>query len=152
MMRIRAATENDLGSIVDCVHKAYSKYIERIGHKPAPMLADYIRQIQQNTVWILTEKNDIHGLLVAFPKDDYYFIENVAVHPDFQGRGYGKALMHFAEEQARALHLNELRLYTNVAMTENLVFYPTLGFEEMGRKTEDGYHRVYFRKRLEHPS
>jgi ribosomal protein S18 acetylase RimI-like enzyme len=78
-----------------------------------------------------------------------YFIENIAVYPEFQGRGYGKALMHCAETQARALQLAELRLYTNIAMTENLIFYPKLGFEETERKTDNGYQRVYFKKSLE---
>jgi ribosomal protein S18 acetylase RimI-like enzyme len=148
MMHIYLATEDHLASVVDCVRRAYSKYTQRIGREPAPMLADYKMQIRQNIVWVLTKDNDVRGLLVAFPKNDYYFIENVAVHPDFQGRGYGKALMMFAEKQARALELSELRLYTNVAMTENLVLYPKLGFEETERKTENGYQRVYFRKRL----
>jgi GNAT superfamily N-acetyltransferase len=147
-MHIRLATLSDLESIVDCVRCAYSKYIERIGREPAPMLADYASYIKQGDVWVLVE-NDIRGLLVAFPEDTYYFIETVAVYPNFQGRGYGKVLMQFAEEQAQVHHLSELRLYTNIAMTENLVFYPKLGFEEVERKTEDGYHRVYFRKRLE---
>jgi N-acetylglutamate synthase-like GNAT family acetyltransferase len=148
-MHIRVATINDLSSIIDCIHKAYSKYIPRIGREPAPMLADYKTQLEQNIVWVLTDHDEVRGLLVAFPEKDYYFIENVAVHPDFQGRGYGEALMHFAEEKARALQLSELRLYTNAAMTENLVFYPKLGFEETERKTESGYQRVYFRRRLE---
>jgi ribosomal protein S18 acetylase RimI-like enzyme len=148
-MNIRLATPNDLTSIVDCVRKAYSKYTERIGREPAPILADYKTQIGQGIVWVLVEDDDVRGLLVAFPEEDYYFIENIAVHPDFQGRGYGKALMQFAEEQARVLNLPEIRLYTNIAMTENLVFYPKLGFEETARKTEKGYSRVYYRKRLE---
>lgn len=147
-MQIRLATEKDLTSLVECVRSAYSKYVERIGREPAPMLADYKTQLEQNIVWVLTQDNDVRGLLVAFPEDDHYFIENIAVHPNFQGHGYGKKLMVFAEEQAQTFHFNELRLYTNIAMTENLVFYPKLGFEETGRKTENGYHRVYFRKKI----
>jgi GNAT superfamily N-acetyltransferase len=146
-MHIRLATIDDLASIVDCVRMAYSKYIPRIGREPAPMLADYKTQLEQGIIWVLVE-DDVRGLLVAFPEENDYFIENVAVRPDFQGRGYGTALMNFAEEQAKALHLPEIRLYTNIAMTENLVFYPKLGFEETARKTEDGYHRVYFSKKI----
>ena len=34
-------------------------------------------------------------------------------------------------------------------MTENLRFYQKLGFEEEGRRGEDGYHRVFLRKGLQ---
>jgi ribosomal protein S18 acetylase RimI-like enzyme len=148
-MLIRLATANDVTDVIDCARSAYSKYIERVGREPAPMLADYTAQIEQGIVWVLTEQGDVRGLLVSFPQNDCYFIENVAVRPDFQGNGYGKKLMTFAAEQARAVHLAEICLYTNIAMTENLIFYSKLGFEEIERKIENGYHRVYLRKRLE---
>lgn len=148
-MTIRLANTHDLTNITDGVRQAYSKYIERIGREPAPMLADYEAQIKQGVVRVLTEQDDIRGLLVSFPEDDHYFIRNIAVYTAFQGHGYGKQLMAFAEEQAKILQLSEVRLYTNVAMTENILFYSNLGFEEIGRTTENGYHRVYFRKRLE---
>lgn len=35
---------------------------------------------------------------------------------------------------------------TNAAMTENLVFYPRLGYVEVDRGVDDGYDRVYFTK------
>jgi hypothetical protein len=34
-------------------------------------------------------------------------------------------------------------------MTENLAFYPRLGYREVGRVVEDGFRRVYFAKRLQ---
>src|SRR6266567_869086 len=39
-------------------------------------------------------------------------------------------------------------LVTNEVMTETLRFYQKLGFEEEGRRVEDGYHRVFLRKGL----
>lgn len=36
-------------------------------------------------------------------------------------------------------------------MTENLRLYPSLGFVETGRRVEDGYRRVYFRKLIPAP-
>jgi hypothetical protein len=33
-------------------------------------------------------------------------------------------------------------------MTENFGFYARFGFEEYDRRSEHGYSRVYFRKRL----
>ena len=56
--------------------------------------------------------------------------------------------MAFAEGQAAAAGFAEVRLYTNEAMTENLCFYPSLGYDEAERVVEDGFARVYFRKRV----
>jgi hypothetical protein len=44
--------------------------------------------------------------------------------------------------------LPALRLYTNAAMTENLLMYAHLGFVETHRATEKGFHRVYLRLAL----
>jgi hypothetical protein len=35
----------------------------------------------------------------------------------------GTRLLALAEDRARSLHLPEIRLYTNAAMTENLAYY-----------------------------
>jgi ribosomal protein S18 acetylase RimI-like enzyme len=76
-------------------------------------------------------------------------VENIAIDPRFQGQGLGQVLMVFVEQQARKEQLNEIRLYTNELMTENLRFYHKLGFEEGSRRVQDGYHRVFLRKGLE---
>ena len=57
-------------------------------------------------------------------------------------------LRAFVEQQARKEQLHEIRLYTNELMTETLRFYQKLGFEEEGRRVEDGYHRVFLWKGL----
>jgi hypothetical protein len=54
-----------------------------------------------------------------------------------------------AEDRARSLHLGEIRLYTNQAMTENLSYYPRYGYTETHRAEQDGFHRVYFHKPLD---
>jgi ribosomal protein S18 acetylase RimI-like enzyme len=75
-------------------------------------------------------------------------LDNVAVAPAAQGQGYGRALVGFAEAEARRRGHAQLRLYTHVLMTENLALYRRLGFEETGRITEKGYERVYMAKRV----
>src|SRR5581483_2167778 len=76
------------------------------------------------------------------------FLENIAVRPDLQSRGLGRQFMAFVERNARERDLDAVHLYTNEAMAENLDFYARLGFREVGRRTEDGYRRVYLRKPL----
>jgi ribosomal protein S18 acetylase RimI-like enzyme len=99
-------------------------------------------------VWVAHDAAEVVGVLVLHERDTALLIENVAVHPSRQGRGIGRALVAFAEEQARAAGLAEVTLYTNARMTANLRFYPALGYAETGRRAEDGFDRVFYRKRL----
>jgi len=147
---IRPADATDCVLVAECVRAAYWKYIARIGREPAPLLADYPTLIDRGVVHVLAEPNTdgVRGVIVLWPTDEAMFIENVAVHPQYQGRGFGRCLMTFAEDRARRACLPELRLYTNEAMTDNLAFYAHLGFEETSRRVEDGYSRVFLRKRL----
>jgi ribosomal protein S18 acetylase RimI-like enzyme len=130
------------------VSDAYGLYVERIGRQPAPMTADYGELIAAERVHVLETDGEISGLVVLVAAADHLLVENVAVAPAFQGRGLGRQLMAFAEGQAAAAGLAEVRLYTNEAMAENLRFYPSLGYDEAERVVEDGFARVYFRKRV----
>jgi ribosomal protein S18 acetylase RimI-like enzyme len=130
------------------VLEAYALYVPRIGREPAPMTADYAALIGAGEVWVAEEAGRVAGVLVLRPLPDSLFLENVAVLPDRQGRGIGRALIAFAERHARGLGLPAVTLYTNERMTENLLLYPRLGYVETGRRTEEGFARVYFRKPL----
>ena len=76
------------------------------------------------------------------------FLENVAVHPQAQHAGVCRLLMRTVEGYAARHERHEVRLYTNEAMTENLEFYPRIGYRESHRTVEHGFRRVYFVKTL----
>ncbi|HEY3063069.1 MAG TPA: GNAT family N-acetyltransferase [Chloroflexota bacterium] len=151
---IRLARADDCTAVVACVHAAYDKYTARIGRPPAPMLADYPALIARGVVHVLAQRAtpDLHGLIVLWPVDGAMYVDNVAVHPLHQGRGLGRRLLAFAEQCARAANLPELRLYTNEAMTDNLAFYRRLEFEETDSRLDEGFARVFLRKRLDGPT
>ena len=107
---IRQAEPEDQEALVNCVQAAYSKSIERIGKKPAPLLADYQALIAQGVVSVLADEEGIRGVLVMMPQGRGMFVENVAIDPRFQGQGLGRTLMAFVEQQARKEHLDEILL------------------------------------------
>ncbi len=147
-IEIRLACSDESRAVADCVNAAYEHYIARIGKKPAPMLADYAALIADGLVPVIPGKGGVHGVIIMMVEDDALFIENVAVHPTNQGRGFGRALMEYAEQRARDANRDAIRLYTHERMSENLTFYRNRGFVEIERRTEDGYARVYLQKRL----
>ena len=148
-MRIRQAVSSEVDSIAALVAAAYGTYVPRLGRKPAPMTADYASLVAAGEVWVGLFGEEIVGVLVIRPVHGSLHLENVAVQPGSQGHGYGRALIAFAEAEARRLGLPAVTLYTNEAMTENLRLYPRLGYVETGRRHEQGYRRVYFEKRLD---
>lgn len=145
---IRLAQPADLRGIEACAEAAYGKYVARIGRKPAPMTADYQSQIDSGIVHVIGSGRTIAGFAVFYPRGDHVHLENVAVHPAFHGMGHGMRLIRFVEHSAAASGAAAIELYTNARMTENLSLYPRLGYEETGRRSEDGFERVYFRKLL----
>jgi GNAT superfamily N-acetyltransferase len=59
-------------------------------------------------------------------------VKRVMVHPDFQGRGYGVALMAEVERLGRELGLRQLVLSCRGG-TGNELFYKKCGYVEWGR-------------------
>jgi ribosomal protein S18 acetylase RimI-like enzyme len=147
---VRPAEPEDAAAVGDLVRASYSKYVERIGKEPAPMLEDYAALIRAGEVWVMAGEagGEVLGVLVMRPAGDHLFVDNVAVAPGHQGRGLGRELVAFAEERAQGAGLAEIRLYTNEEMRENLAVYGKLGFEETGRRLDGGYRRVFMRKWL----
>jgi GNAT superfamily N-acetyltransferase len=146
---VRKALAQDVPRVEAIAAAAYAPYTPRIGRPPAPMTADYRGAVGRGEVWVAEADGAVTGLLVLVARPDHLLLENVAVDPAAQRTGVGARLLAEAEEQAAGLGLAEIRLYTNVAMTENLAYYPRRGYVETHRGHEDGFDRVYFSKRLD---
>jgi GNAT superfamily N-acetyltransferase len=150
-MEIRPANFTDLPAMQRIVADAYLKYVERIGKATAPMLDDYSLHIRSHAAWVAEHDGSMVGLIVLLPAADHLLLDNIAVDPAYHRRGFGRTLLEFAECEARRRGYAELRLYTHEKMTENLIIYPALGWEETGRGEQAGYRRVFFSKYLTVP-
>jgi ribosomal protein S18 acetylase RimI-like enzyme len=147
-MRIRPAVPGEAQDIRELVQRAYAHYVKRIGRRPGPMDEDYAEKVARNLVSVADDAGDMVGLIVLVREPDHLLVENVAVAPERQGEGIGRFLLAFAEDAARAAGTPVLLLYTHAAMTENLALYPSLGYEQTDRRTDNGFERVFFVKRL----
>ena len=106
--------------MASCAKAAYSLYLERMDRPPAPVLVDYESEIVNHDAFALELSGEVIGLLVLHISDSGVLLDNVAVLPGYQGRGYGHQLMALAEEQAIARGFAQITLYTNEVMTENM--------------------------------
>jgi ribosomal protein S18 acetylase RimI-like enzyme len=147
-MQIRPAVPAEAKAVDALVQRAYGHYVDRIGRRPGPMDVDYEQKVAQGRVSVTDAAGEIVGLIVLIQEPDHLLVENVAVAPERQGEGIGRTLLAFAEDAAREAGTPTLRLYTHAAMTENLAFYPTLGYRETERRTDNGFERVFFEKHL----
>lgn len=146
---IRKAGPGDLSAVQAIVEAAYAGYIPRMGRKPGPMEDDYAARIAEGVVWVLEDAGQVWACLVLTRQIDALLLDNIAVHPDAQGRGYGGALLRLAEATALEARLPGIRLYTNAAMVENIALYQRIGYVETHRAVERGLRRVYFWKALD---
>jgi len=80
---------------------------------------------------------------------DDLLIENVAVAPDFQRRGFGRTLIAHAEEIAAQAERARVRLYTNSRFEENLRLYASLGYVVERKELLNGGVAVHMVKQID---
>lgn len=145
---VETAKAEDIPAIKPMVDAAYSKYIDRLGKLPAAMTADYDKLVETQGLYVLRVGSNVVGSVLLSKDGDSIKVSNLVVDPSAQGCGYGRVLMNHAEDIARTQGLSAVTLFTNERMRENIALYTKIGFTETGRKTEKGFNRVFFRKKL----
>lgn len=147
-LEIRPAEPKDAANIRDLTRAAYAKWIALIGREPLPMQADYDRAVREHAIDLLHDDGALVGLIETIPRSDHLWIENVAVGPGRQGRGYGRMLLSHVEARAAESGLYEIRLVTNAAFTANLALYARLGYAVVGAEPFRGGTAVTMMKRV----
>ena len=105
-----------------------------LGTVPKPATEDYRTRIEKGEVWLLEIGGEPTGIAILEVNTDHLLIYSIAVRPDSQGKGYGRALLDFADIRAIEAGLHEVRLYTNERMERNLTLYRNHGFVEVGTR------------------
>ena len=144
----RSAIGADAPKVAALVNAAYRHYVERIGILPRPMTDDYAEVIANLQVTVAESHRAIVGVIVLSVDDEGFLIDNVAVDPSHRGKGLGRALLEFAEAEARRAGFDSIHLYTHEKMTENLILYSRIGYIEYDRRSQGDFSLVYMRKHL----
>ena len=62
--------------------------------------------------------------------DDEYYIDSVAVKPDYQGKGTAKKLIKFIEDNGKKLGYNKVSLIVHIDKEKAYSIYKKIGYEE----------------------
>ena len=147
-LSLRPATAADVPRVTELVDAAYGHYVERLGGPPRPMTDDYAEVVRSGGMTVAERAGVIIGLIVLGVGAEGFVIDNVAVDPAYRGSGVGRALLEFAEAEARAAGFDSIYLYTHERMTENVALYSRIGYVEYARRLHGEARIVYLRKRL----
>ena len=148
-LELRRATPADAGAIRRVVHAAYVDYTPLLGRTPFPMLTDFDAAIREHEVWVLVGADgSVAAVLELIDEPDRLWIDNVAVDPARQGRGLGRRLLQFADDEARRRGRPELGLLTNERYLANIAMYERYGYVETHREPRQGTDLIHFRKRV----
>jgi GNAT superfamily N-acetyltransferase len=131
-IELRRANLADAEELAACIDAAYAKYESRIRDMP-DVSQGCAEEIANNQVWVAIQANVIVGGLFLVPENGFMKLANLAVHPDYGGKGVGGKLIALAEQTAIEQGYSEMRLNTHVAMPENLQLYNHLGWHETAR-------------------
>ena len=127
-LELRRAGPADAAAIAALTREAYAKWVPVIGRAPKPMTADYDVAVRTHLIDLLYAQGTLVALVECIRHPDHLLIENLAVSPAHQGRGYGRTMLAHAEDLARALDIAEVRLHTNKLFAENVAFYAKHGY------------------------
>ncbi|HEX4196720.1 MAG TPA: GNAT family N-acetyltransferase [Caulobacteraceae bacterium] len=147
-MPLRVATAADVPAIAALVRAAYARWVPLIGREPLPMQADYDAAVREHAIDLLYDDGELVGLIETIARPDHLFIENLAVRPQSQGRGFGRHLLAHAEDKARHLGRDELRLLTNAAFEANIRLYEATGYRIDRRENFMGGVTVHMSLRI----
>lgn len=113
---------------------------------PSGALSETLEQVRDDLLRqggaVASRGQDAIGCLRLDDAGDHLHVRRVAVHPDQQGHGVGRALMDWAEAEAWRRGRSEVRLGVRKALPGNLAFYQRLGYVVTGSHSHPGFTEV----------
>jgi ribosomal protein S18 acetylase RimI-like enzyme len=129
-MKIDRALIEDAAAILDLQKAAYRSEAELYNDFTIAPLVQTLEEVREEfatkTVLKAVVDDQLVGSVRGWEKDGTCYIERLVVHPDFQGRGFGKMLM--GEIEKSFPDAKRFELYTGYKSERNLHLYGKLGY------------------------
>lgn len=129
---ITPALPRDSQAIQTCFEAAFRPFATTIDGFP-DVTHGLLDAIEADEVFVAWDGALLLGAITLIQREGFVKIGIVAVDPAQKGRGLGRKMVAFAQEHARQLGVDEMRLRTHVLMPQNVDLYKHLGWHETGR-------------------
>lgn len=136
---IREAGDEDLAAILDLYQAAGIAGGTGFSLPEAQAQLSVLKRYPSFRVFVALVESSVAGTYELLIMDNLAkrgrkagIVEAVAVHPYYQGRGVGRAMMQHAMDQCRAAGCYKLTLSSNLVREDAHKFYDALGFERHG--------------------
>lgn len=138
-VEIREATLGDLGAILSLFKQPDVDEDEVLSIEQARRVFNLIRNYSNYRIYVAKAGNQVVGTFSLLIMDKLAHIgapsgivEDVVVHPDWQGKGIGKKMMQFAMDRCKESGCYKLMLSSNIKRNLTHQFYEKLGFKRHG--------------------
>lgn len=147
--KIEQANECDLQTLLSLQKAAFMEVAKQMNNYDIPPLLQDIQDIRNDfdTCIILkyVSDNQIVGSIRGNIYDDHIcHVGKLIVHPDFQNRGIGKALMYELEKYFPACQ--KFTLFTGEETPNTLHLYTKVGYHIVYKKEIDGINLIHMEK------
>jgi ribosomal protein S18 acetylase RimI-like enzyme len=140
----------DAGEVLTIQRAAFVSEAQIYGSVDMPPLTQTLEELQaelrESDGWVARVGGRLVGAIRSRTADGLLLIGRIAIAPDMQGSGIGRALLDAAESHSGA---EEAELFTGSLSEANIRLYESCGYVETERvDTGDGVQEVYLRKVL----
>jgi GNAT superfamily N-acetyltransferase len=133
----RCVDERRRGDILALVHAAFAG-LSPPSSALRETIDDVAARVDAGPVLIAEAGGELIGSVYGAVKEGGLYLTRMAVRPDWQKRGVGRALLKAAEGEARARGLRKLTLRVRVNLPENRAYFERAGFTVTGRGQDPG--------------
>lgn len=141
---------DDAGEVLTIQRAAFVSEAVIYGSVDMPPLTQTLEELEaelrEAEGWVARVNGRLVGAVRTREADGLLLIGRIAIAPDMQGSGIGRALLDASEASSRAA---EAELFTGSLSEANIRLYERCGYVETERVDQgDGVAEVYLRKRL----
>lgn len=112
--------------------------------------ADLKHKARTEILVLARQGNTIVGCMFCRDQGAYLYVGKIAIAPNMQGQGIGRAFIASAKKMANQEGMMGLELETRIELVENRHTFEKLGFVKVGEDAHKGYDRpTSIRMRLE---
>lgn len=148
---IREAFLEEIESVHAIIIEAFTEYIG-ILRPPSGALRETVETLQrkianQGGAIIAIINAQAVGTSIYYYQEHYMYIGRVSVLPSHRGKGIGKEMIYYLEQQAMRMGYTETRLEVRISLPGNLKLYEKLGYQtiqefEYPEKTDSWYMMI----------